>query len=286
MIKNKITSGAGIAIICYHAFLLVSLPVYLYYNPPGLSLVLVSIALFFATGIGITAGYHRYYSHKAYKMKSIPEAVLLFFGTMATQGSALRWSYDHRKHHAFVDTDKDPYSIKKGFWYAHMWWLMDESPEIEPKVVSDLLKNKMVAFQHRHYYKLMVFTNILAFLVTGWALGDFLGAFFITLWVRLLTLHHCTWFINSLAHTWGSKSFSKEHSAVDNFLISLLTFGEGYHNYHHTFANDYRNGIRWYNFDPTKWLIWALHKTRLAWDLKKVDFFTVQNDWFWKMPKT
>jgi stearoyl-CoA desaturase (delta-9 desaturase) len=83
-------------------------------------------------------------------------------------------------------------------------------------------------------------------------------------------LHHTTWCINSLAHYWGTKFYSEEHSAVDNYLISLLTYGEGYHNYHHTFANDYRNGIRWYHFDPSKWLIWFLHKVGLAYNLKRV----------------
>ena len=97
-----------------------------------------------------------------------------------------------------------------------------------------------------------------------------------TLWVRIFLLHHFTWFINSLAHTWGEKPFSKELSAVDNYCISLLTFGEGYHNYHHTFANDYRNGIRWFHFDPTKWLIWSLSKVGLATNLKRVDPVTIE----------
>ena len=92
----------------------------------------------------------------------------------------------------------------------------------------------------------------------------------------MLCLHHFTWLINSLAHVWGARSFCKELTAVDNYIIALLTFGEGYHNYHHTFAQDYRNGIRWFHFDPTKWLIWSLHKLGLAKQLRTVPDYQIQ----------
>jgi len=225
--------------------------------------------LLYLTGLSVTAGYHRLYAHTTYKVHPAVEGVLLFFATMATQGSALRWAFDHRYHHAFVDTDRDPYSIKKGFWYAHFLWLFEKPKEIEKKVVADLLRNPRICFQHRFYGPLMLLTNIIAFLFVGWCCSDYLGAFLFAWLVRLFFLHHFTWFINSLAHTWGARTFCQELSAVDNYFISLLTFGEGYHNYHHTFAYDYRNGIRWYHFDPTKWLIWGLSRVGLAHQLKK-----------------
>ncbi len=134
----------------------------------------------------------------------------------------------------------------------------------------------MLRFQHRFYGLLMVLTNVLSFLFVGWCFNDYLGAFLFAWLVRLFFLHHFTWFINSLAHTWGARTFCKELSAVDNYLISLLTFGEGYHNYHHTFAYDYRNGIRWYHFDPTKWLIWTLHKLGLAHHLRRVHHYAIE----------
>jgi stearoyl-CoA desaturase (delta-9 desaturase) len=122
----------------------------------------------------------------------------------------------------------------------------------------------------------MVLTNFIAFAVVGYLFQDYWGAFFLAVWLRIFVLQHCTWFINSLAHTWGSKHFSQEQSAVDNYIIALLTFGEGYHNYHHVFANDYRNGIRWYHFDPTKWLIWGLSKIGLTKQLKRTDQLTIK----------
>ncbi len=260
----------------YHLALLVALPIYFAYNTPSSGIIITSIVLLFLTGIGITGGYHRLFSHQAYKTHPVVEAIILFFGTMACEGSAIKWSHDHRNHHAYVDTDKDPYSIKKGFMFAHMYWLFYKASPIDKKIVADLFRDKLLAFQHRYYGFLMVFTNAITFLFFGWVFNDYLASFIFTWWARLFLLHHFTWFINSLAHTYGSQDFSKEHTAVDNYLISLVTFGEGYHNYHHTYANDYRNGIKWYHYDPTKWLIWTLEKLGLAHNIKKISPFRVK----------
>lgn len=266
----------GLFLIIYQVLLLLSLPIYFYYNSPSGALIATSVILFFLTGVSITAGYHRFYAHRTYKTKPIVESVILFFGAMALQGSALRWSFDHRLHHAHVDTDEDPYSIKKGFWYAHFLWMLETPKEIEPKVVPDLMKNKLVQFQHKYDNALMLGSNFLVLGLLTWIFNDFWGVFFIACWLRIFALHHFTWFINSLAHTWGDKPFCQEQSAVNNYVISLVTFGEGYHNYHHTFANDYRNGIRWYHFDPSKWLIWTLQKVGLAYNLKQMDAYTIK----------
>lgn len=277
MKKEKIINWGPITfLITYQVLLFAALPFYFYYNTPQISTVIASFVLLYLTGLSITAGYHRYYAHRSYRTGSAVEAILLFFGSMATQGSALRWSFDHRIHHAHVDTEEDPYSIKKGFWYAHFLWLVEKPREIEIKVVPDLFKNKLVMFQHRYYKTTMIVSNALAVIFFGWLLNDYLGSLVFVLGVRLFFLHHFTWFINSLAHTWGEKPFCQELSAVDNYFLSMLTFGEGYHNYHHTFANDYRNGIRWFHFDPTKWLIWTLNKLGLAHNLKRMDAVTIE----------
>jgi len=268
--------GPALFLIIYQVLLLAGLPFYFYFYSPSLSLVSASIILLYLTGLSITAGYHRYFSHKSFKTNRVVEAILLFFGAMSAQGSALRWGFDHRIHHAHVDTDKDPYTIKKGFWFAHFNWIWDKPKTIDPKVVPDLLKNKLVVFQHAHIGKLMIATNLIAFLFVGFILDDYMGAFVIALWLRMFALHHFTWFINSLAHTWGEKPFCQEQTAVDNYFLSMLTFGEGYHNYHHTFANDYRNGIKWYHWDPTKWVIWTLHKIGLAHNLRRMDPLTIR----------
>ncbi|MFZ4772508.1 MAG: fatty acid desaturase [Chlamydiia bacterium] len=260
----------------YHLAILFALPLYLSFQNPSSGLIIALVLLTFACGIGITAGYHRCFSHPTYKAHPSVEAVLLFFGTLATQGSALRWAYDHRLHHAHVDEEKDPYSITKGFWHAHVLWLFTKRAQIEEKVVSDLTRNRLIRLQHQHYVPILIFLNVLMVALFGWIFQDFFGAFVFCYLLRTFIVHHSTWFINSLAHTWGAQNFSKEHSAVDNFLVSLLTFGEGYHNYHHTFANDYRNGIHWYHYDPTKWLIYFLSKLGLAHNLRRMNNDKIQ----------
>ncbi|MGA8165463.1 MAG: acyl-CoA desaturase [Waddliaceae bacterium] len=268
--------GPALFIIIYQLITIVSLPFYFYYAAPTLTMVVCLIVLMFINGISITGGYHRKFSHRAYRTNGWVDFILLFFGTMTAQGSVLRWAYDHRVHHAHVDTDQDPYSIKKGFWYAHCLWLLENPKPIQPKIVSDLIRDPLIMFQDRYYPLLMIAANALAFLAFGWLCNDYVGSFFLIVLLRLFLIHHFTWFINSLAHTWGDKPFSDEQSAVNNYIISFLTFGEGYHNYHHTYANDYRNGVRWYHFDPTKWTIWLLSKMGLAHDLKKMDSFTIK----------
>ena len=268
--------GPVIFLVAYQGALLALLPFYFYYNTPSFAVAITAFILLFATGLSITGGYHRYYSHKSYKTNQYVEAVLLFLGAMSAQGSALRWSFDHRIHHAHVDTDDDPYSIKKGFWYAHCLWILEKPRAIDSKIVSDLLRNKLVMFQHNNYRALMFGSNALVVLFFGWLFSDFLGTFALICGLRMFALHHFTWFINSLAHMWGDKPFCQELSAVDNYFLSMLTFGEGYHNYHHTFANDYRNGIRWFHFDPTKWLIWTLNMLGLAHSLKRMDPMTIE----------
>jgi stearoyl-CoA desaturase (delta-9 desaturase) len=269
--------GLGSFLGGYHLALFILAPLFiLKFGLPSLGVLASTFVLFALSGIAITAGYHRYFSHRSFKTNALVEAVLLFFGTVAVQGSALRWGYEHRLHHAYVDTDKDPYSIKKGFWYAHFLWLFDAPSEVNPKLVGDLVQNKMLMFQYRFYAPLVLITNAVLILAVGYLFHNYWAAFIFAGLFRIFLLHHFTWFINSLAHTWGSQMFSREHSAVDNYVISLVTFGEGYHNYHHTFCSDYRNGIKWFNFDPTKWLIWTLEKLGLATDLKRTKTYIMK----------
>jgi stearoyl-CoA desaturase (delta-9 desaturase) len=254
----------------YHIILLTLLPVYLIFFTPSALLLGLSLLLFVLSGLSITAGYHRLFSHSTYKTNRVIEFIMLFFGTMATQGSALRWSYDHRRHHAHIDQEDDPYSVTRGFWHAHILWMFKkETPMTHLSTISDLSRNPLLKFQDKYYVVLMVGVNIFATALVYLATGDLFGSFLFSWVLRQFLSHHSTWFINSLAHYWGHQNYSTEHSAMDNYIMCFLTFGEGYHNYHHTFANDYRNGIKWYHFDPTKWLIWSLSKLGLAYNLRK-----------------
>ena len=145
-----------------------------------------------------------------------------------------------------------------------------------PGIIKDLLKNKIIMFQHKYYVWLLILTNGLPILFFGWLLNDYIGAFLFTFLLRLFITHHFTWFINSWAHTKGKQPYSKEHTAVDNWLLAFFTWGEGYHNFHHTFPNDYRNGVRWWQWDPTKVLIWCFSMIGLGNDLKRTSKFVIQ----------
>jgi len=260
-------------VVTYHALALALLP----FAVANLSWAAVGVFFltFIAGGLSITAGYHRLYSHRTFQAHPIFEWAVLLGSTLAFQWSALSWSHDHRLHHNHVDTEEDPYSIRKGFWYAHMLWLFSYRQQFQPELVGDLMKNRRVMFQHRFFLPLAIATN-LAVLGLAWLILGFWAALAFAVVYRLLALHHCTWFINSLAHTIGSKTYARELSAVDNAFLALLTFGEGYHNYHHAFANDYRNGVRWYHFDPTKWTIWIGSKLKLTTGLRTVNEIRIQ----------
>ncbi len=256
-------------LVGYHVLLFTLLPTYIIlFGVPSISIVLWTVFLFAACNLSITTGYHRLYAHRSYNASKIVEVPLLFFSTLSLQGSAIAWSADHRTHHRHVDTDKDPYNIERGFWYAHMGWLFEDRV-VDITNVKDLQQQKMLMIQHKYYILLATLANVVVTVGLGMILGEVFAAIVFIFLLRLFLTHHTTFFINSLAHTWGSRPYSREHSAVNNFVISLLTFGEGYHNYHHTFAGDYRNGVRWYQYDPTKLLIWTMSKCGLAQDLKR-----------------
>lgn len=258
-------------IITYHVALFIGLPLYLMYNTPSWGLIGWTAFFFLATTISITAGYHRYYSHRTFKAKKPVEWGLLFFGTLAVQGSVLRWAFDHRLHHTFIDGERDPYGTPQGFWQSHLLWMFKHGEPFDDRFLGELKEDKLLIFQHKYFGLLITLVNVLVVLFVGWLTGDYIGSFVFVFLLRLFLGHHCTWFINSLAHIWGTKPYSSEHSAVNNFILAFLTSGEGYHNYHHTFASDYRNGIRWYQYDPTKYLIWTLSKLGLASGLKRTD---------------
>ncbi|MDD0852859.1 fatty acid desaturase [Halobacteriovorax sp. GB3] len=233
--------------------------------------LLLAIVYYFITGLSITAGYHRLFSHRAYKASWPVRLFFLIFGAATFQNSALKWSADHRRHHGNVDTEVDPYNINEGFFYAHMGWvLLKENPKYANLYPKDLTSDRLIMWQHKYYLLLCAFFGLILPGLLGALLGSFLYGFAIAGLARVVFVHHATFFINSLCHMVGNQPYSLEHSAKDSWLMAFFTYGEGYHNFHHTFQTDYRNGIRWYHFDPTKWLIYTLSKFNLAKGLKVI----------------
>ena len=225
----------------------------------------------FATGLSITVGYHRLYAHATFKANALVRFLLLFFGAAAFEQSALAWSSQHRSHHQYVDTDADPYNIKKGFFWAHMGWLIHGRHEFFYDNVDDMIQSKMVMHQARHYVLWSLTAGILVPVLIGALMGQALGAFIFAVCVRVTFVYHSTWCINSVCHMFGKATYDIDASARDHWLVALITLGEGYHNFHHRFPSDYRNGVRWYHFDPSKWLIYTLEKIGFAWNVKRID---------------
>jgi stearoyl-CoA desaturase (Delta-9 desaturase) len=237
------------------------------------------VVFLYANGMSITGGYHRLWAHKSYDAHWSLRLIYLVFGTMALQNSVFIWASGHRTHHLNVDdVDKDPYSIRRGFWFAHIGWMIREYDSGKPDLsnIPDLRRDPMLAFQHRFYVPLALVANFGLPLLAGWLIGDVWGTFILAGVLRLVVSHHVTFFINSLAHMWGSRPYTDENSARDNGVLAFFTYGEGYHNYHHIFAHDYRNGVRWWQWDPTKWLIVGLSYVGITRRLKRTPVFQIQ----------
>ena len=233
--------------------------------------VTASIVIWMFTGLGITAGYHRLFSHKGYTAHPAVRAVLAVMGAAAGQNSAIAWCSDHRFHHSETDTKGDPYDATQGFFYSHMGWIFYKGLRGDTyDNVPDLRKDPVLVWQHKHWLSISIVTNLLFIAIAGLLLGNWLGMAIIAGMLRLVVVQHFTFCINSLAHMWGTQPYARDTTSRDNWALSLITLGEGYHNYHHSFEWDYRNGPRWYNWDPTKWLIWSLSKVGLTSSLRRV----------------
>lgn len=247
---------------------LVLVPVHVMRSHELIPEFLVGGLMYFAIGMGVTAGYHRLFSHRTYEANAVARFLLLCLGAASFENSALRWASDHRAHHRYVDTDRDPYAVRLGFWHAHWIWVM-ESKQSELEGVADLQKDPLVRWQDRHYFLIGAVVACLP-LAVGWLTHDLWGHFVIGVLLRIVATHHCTFLINSAAHWFGSRPYSDANTARDNPLLAPLTFGEGYHNFHHKWPGDYRNGVRWYQFDSTKWLLCAMSWLGLARGLRRI----------------
>lgn len=231
---------------------------------------MMAFSLAVASGFGITAGYHRLFAHRSYEGSWPVRLLLLIFGASAFQNSAIKWCSDHRRHHRYTDRDGDPYNIQRGFWFAHMGWILrSEGPAIPLDNVPDLYRDRLVALQHRFYLLVAVFAGFVLPAMLGALWGDFWGGLLVGGFLRMVTNHHFTFAINSFCHWWGTQPYSDRSSARDSWILAIFTYGEGYHNYHHEFQADYRNGIRFYHWDPTKWLIASLAWVGLTRNLRR-----------------
>ncbi|KAH7916460.1 hypothetical protein BJ138DRAFT_1139789 [Hygrophoropsis aurantiaca] len=221
---------------------------------------------------GITIGYHRLYSHRAFRASLPVRLVLAALGSSAFQGSIKWWCLRHRLHHRFTDDPQhDPYAATRGLFYSHMGWIFFKPKYERLDLIDreDLENDPVVRYQHEFYVPLALFFGFIVPIALGYCWGDPLGAFIWGGLVSRLTVWHCTFLVNSLAHWDGLQPYSDEDTSRGNLILALLTGGEGNHNFQHAFPHDYRSGPSPLDWDPSKWIIDGLYKIGLVKGLRR-----------------
>jgi stearoyl-CoA desaturase (Delta-9 desaturase) len=228
-------------------------------------------------GLGITAGAHRLWSHKSYKAKTPLRIFLMICNCMAVQNDIIEWSRDHRVHHKFSETNADPHNATRGFFFAHVGWLLcRKHPDVRNKGktvdVADLERDPVLRFQRRYYLPLIFFyIVVLPVSIPIFMWGEsFFTALFVCFFMRYCWTLNATWLVNSAAHLWGNDPYDKGINPKENVLVAIAAIGEGWHNYHHTFPMDYKTAEVPYLFNMTTAFIDMCAKLGLAYDLKSV----------------
>ena len=249
---------------------------------PDLVVLAVTYVL---TGLGITVGFHRLFTHRSFKTRPAMRALLAVLGSAAVEGPVIEWVANHRKHHRFSDVPGDPHSphvdhaagwrgALGGLFHAHVGWILGGDPMAsQERYASDLLADPVVRLIDRTFV-LWVLAGLAFPFAMGLALTDSLaGGLTGLLWgggVRIFFLHHATFSINSLCHTFGSRRFSTGDESRNLLWLALPTLGESWHNNHHAFPTSARHGLRWWQLDPSAWFIAALERVGLAWDVVRI----------------
>ncbi len=222
------------------------------------------------TGTAISVGYHRMLTHRAFQAHPAVRATLLVLGSMALQGTPADWAATHIRHHANADKEGDPHSPLEGFWHAHLGWLLKDRFVRTGPVHDNLTEDPVVRRVGELFPVIAVATFLIPAAIGGLAHMSFLGAWQGFLWggaVRVFMGHHITWSVNSLSHLFGTRPYPTEDEARNNAVVALLGFGEGWHNNHHAFPKAAFLGHTWWQVDPGKWVIRALERLGLVWDV-------------------
>jgi stearoyl-CoA desaturase (Delta-9 desaturase) len=248
--------------------------------------VVVFAIMYLATGLGITVGFHRYFTHRSFKTSRPVRAILAVLGSAAIEGPVISWVADHRKHHTFADQEGDPHSPHvdhgvgwrgafKGLLHAHVGWLFIHTQRgLRRRYARDLVDDPIVNFVDRKFFVWAIGGLLVAFAM-GWAIGGSLYAGLTgLLWggaVRMLVVHHVTFSINSLCHFFGRRRFETDDESRNLLWLAPFSFGESWHNNHHAFPTSAEHGMRKWEIDPSALLIRGLEKVGLVWDVVRVD---------------
>ena len=252
-------------VVIIGSFHLLAIPALFSFSWPNLAAMLVGNWIVGSIGVGL--GWHRLLTHRGFKAPKWLEYTLSIFATMSVQDPPNNWIATHRMHHAFTDTDKDPHSIKPGFWWAQIGWIIwgtaqDHDAATLQRYIPDLLKDKWHTVISRYFYVPIIVSALILFAIGGWTMVVW-GVF-----ARVVVGWHTTWFVNSLAHIYGPRPYDTGDNSTNNWFVAILTFGEGWHNNHHMSPTSARHGIEWYQFDMNWIAICVLEKLGWARDIR------------------
>jgi sn-1 stearoyl-lipid 9-desaturase len=238
--------------------------------PSNFSWAAVGLAVLFhwiTGGLGITLGWHRMVTHRSFQTPKVLEYFFVLCGALACEGGVIEWVGLHRNHHMNSDQEKDQHNSNKGFWWSHMGWMLHEVPakaDVE-RLTRDINTDPVYKFLDAYFLPLQIVLGMLFYLWGGWSFVVW-GIF-----VRLVLVYHCTWFVNSATHKFGYRTHEANDCSTNCWWVALLTYGEGWHNNHHAFPHSARHGLRWWEFDMTWITIWTLNKIGLAKKLRLAD---------------
>ena len=285
---KKINTQNFFALIIIPILLIVLFSTYIREYTVGWKEIILAVGSYYVCNISVGIGFHRYWSHSSYKTNKFVEFILVFLTAGTLQGPVLYWISDHYLHHIYTDEEDDPHSPLKyknkllGFFWSHIGWLLVKDKNrhiIVPAVKKKYGNDTLLSWQLRYYPHLAIFMNLILPALVGYLCiannvqGILGGILFIG--IGRAVQQQVTFLINSLCHFYGSRKYS-ENTSGDIWWLAPFLLGENYHNYHHAFPSDYRNGIKWYHFDAHKWIIYCMNKLGLAWDLNKTNEIRIQ----------
>jgi stearoyl-CoA desaturase (delta-9 desaturase) len=226
--------------------------------------VVLAVALFFGRMFFITAGYHRYFAHRTYRMGRAAQLVFAFGGLTAAQKGPLWWAGNHRDHHRFADTEKDPHSPQQGLWWSHIGWILSgKYGRIDYEKIPDFAKYPELRFLDRHDWIGPWALGVACYFIAGWS-GVVIGFFAST-----VACWHSTFAVNSVAHILGRRRYGSDDTSRNNLAVALLTMGEGWHNNHHHYPASARQGFFWWEIDASYYILRALNAVGVVHDLRK-----------------
>jgi stearoyl-CoA desaturase (Delta-9 desaturase) len=244
--------------------------------------LIVLMVMYLATAVGITVGFHRLLTHRAFASYPWVERTFAVLGSLSVQGSVMDWVADHRKHHAHTDREGDPHSPHighgsglSGLWHAHVGWLLETQGQADwKKYAAELYEDPAMRMIGRRFPQLAVLSLLIP-AAAGWALHDFTaaGALRGLVWgglVRIFFVHHVTWSVNSVCHFFGSRRFDIDDHSTNVGWLAVLSLGESWHHNHHAFPRSAYHGLRWWEVDPSGLIIGAMQKLGLAWNVVRI----------------